>query len=252
MVNLMSFEGVKITYPIESREYSPEIFVRRPIIINSVMPVVTHEKLQGKTLTIELKAPEKKRYEYHQLDSDHINLARLELLKLAKAIFNLKSEQSSPRCIYRDLYDFSEIGLRLSYILYSNADMFQNQLNLLIKEQTLAKLEENQTSYILFIWAKENTNTQKEMSPANWIKILESYHDDSYGDWKITPKQFGSDLKKVAPILRDFGINCESLGKRGSFVRWKITTAEKIDLQDNFFEIPTSAPREIEPIKKPL
>jgi hypothetical protein len=65
-------------------------------------------------------------------------------------------------------------------------------------------LEENQTSYILLIWAKENTNTQKEMSPANWIKILEGYHDDSYGDWKITPKQFGSDLKKSCSYFKRF------------------------------------------------
>jgi hypothetical protein len=60
MVDLMSVNGAKITYPLESREYSAEIFVRRPIILNSVSPVVTHEKLQSKTLTIELKAPEKK------------------------------------------------------------------------------------------------------------------------------------------------------------------------------------------------
>ena len=126
---------------------------------------------------------------------------------------------------------------KLSQMLYSTTDTFEKQLNLLIKEQSLAKLEENQTGYLTFIWAKENPNTQKEMSVANWIKKLVIYQDISFGEWKITPKQFGSDLKKVAPILRDFGINCESLGKRGSFVKWKITTAEKIDLQANFFKL---------------
>ena len=115
MVDLMSVNGVKITYPVENREYSPEIFVRRPIIINSVMPVVTHEKLQSKTLTIELKTPEKKWHEYHEVDSNHIYSARLELLKLAKAIFNFNCNQSLPICIYRDLYSFSEIGLKLRH-----------------------------------------------------------------------------------------------------------------------------------------
>jgi hypothetical protein len=86
----------------------------------------------------------------------------------------------------------------------------------------------------------------------NYCPDFGVHYNDSYGDWKITPKQFGSDLKKVAPILRDFGINCESLGKRGSFVKWKITTAEKIDLQANFFEKPTSAPRVIKLIKRPF
>ena len=238
MVDLMSLKGAKITYPLENKEYSGDIFVRRPIILNSVIPVVTHEKLQSKTLTIELKAPKYEWHDYFEQSLLFIPTTRLYLLKLAKAIFNLNSNESFPRCIYKDLYHFSEIGLRISQIIYSTTDVFEKQLNLLIKEQFLAKLEENLTSYLLFIWAKENANTQKEMSPANWIKKLEIYHDNSFGEWKITPKQFGSDLKKFAPVLRDFGINCESLGKRGSFVRWKITTAEKIDLQANFFDRP--------------
>ncbi|MGZ3767106.1 MAG: hypothetical protein ACXVA2_20755 [Mucilaginibacter sp.] len=236
MVDLMSVNGAKITYPVESRECNAEIFVRRPIILNSVTPVVTHEKLQSKTLTIELKSPEKKWREYQEVDERFVYEARLVFLRLAKAIFDFKSNQSLPKCIYRGLYDFSEIGLRLSQILYSNTDRFEKQLNSLIKDQFLAKLEGNQTSYLTFLWAQQNANTQEEMSAANWIKRLEIYHDNSSGEWKITPKQFGSDLKKFAPVLRDFGIKCESLGKRGSFVRWKITTAEKIDLQAEFFE----------------
>ncbi len=230
MVSLMSFNGVKIACPTDNKEYSGDIFVRRPIILNSVMPVVTHEKLQSKTLTIELKTPEIKWHEDHEVDINLIDFARLELLKLAKAIFSFNTNKILPRCVYKDLYEFSEIGLRLSHILYMTTDTFEKQMNILIKEQSLAKLQENQTGYLAFLWAQENTNTKKEMSVANWIEKFEIYHDVRFGEWKITPKQFGSDLKKVAPTLREFGIHCESLGKRGSFVKWKIITAAKIEI----------------------
>jgi hypothetical protein len=145
---------------------------------------------------------------------------------------------------------FSEIGLKLSYIAYSTTDLFKKQLSLLISEQSLAKLEENPTSYLMYLWAKENANTEKDLSVANWVKELEGYHDNSFGEWNITPKQFGSDLKKAAPVLRDFGIKCDSLGKRGSFVIWKIKTAEKIDLLDDFFELTDSAKNAIRNMAK--
>lgn len=236
MADLMSVNGVKINYPIEKKDFSGDIFVRRPIILNSVVPVVTHERLQSKTITIELKVSEEISSDYKIRDVSLINYARLELLKLAKAVYDINTNHNIPRCTYADLSDFSKIGLKLSQIIYSSTSIFSEQLSLLIKEQIIAKLEENHTGYLVFLWATNNPNADKDMSVTNWIDQLEGFHHDRLGNWKITPKQFGCDLKRAAPILRKFGINCRSLGKRGSFVRWTITTTEKIDLQVSFFE----------------
>ena len=238
MVNLMSNNGVRISIPSNKNGIKFNFFVRRPIILNSLSPVVTHEKLLSKSLTLELKPSEKKWHEYQEVYGHTLDTARQHILKLSAVVFKFHINEILPRCTYKDLHDFSNIGLRLSYILFSTTVPFKNQFNSLVKEQSLAKLEENHTSYLTYLWAKENTNTQKEFSAISWISNLEKYHDISFGEWKVSPKQFGSDLKKVAPVLREFGINCESLGKRGSYVKWKITTAEIIDIQTNFFEMP--------------
>jgi hypothetical protein len=197
---------------------------------------VTHEKLLNKTLTIEMTAS-KERLRKYETDKTLIDISRLELLRLAKAVCENTTNQDLPRCTYLELSDFSEIGLRLSKIIYRTTSKFEEQLSSLIKDQTLANLEENHTSYLIYLWAIKNANVQKEMSVTDWINELEAYHNDRFGKWQITPKQFGSDLKMAAPILREFGIHCESLGKRGSFVKWKITTAETIDMQANYFEM---------------
>jgi hypothetical protein len=239
MMDLMSVNGIKITDPADKGR---EIFVRRPIILNAVVPAVTHEKLLSKTITIELKA-HKQNYHIFQnkiVDENLLYSARLELLKLAKYVCNFDQcdpeyNKTFPSCNYRDLYGFSEIGLKISKIIYSTTEDFMKQFNILIQEHLHAKLEGNQTCLYLYLWAKHHPNTKIVKSVTNLINELEGYHDNRYGDWKITPRQFGSDLKKFKKDLKEFGIDCDSKGKHGPCVKWEIKTGDKIDLPTNFF-----------------
>lgn len=235
MADLMSVNGVKITTSTGIEEFGGDIFVRRPICLNSVIPVVTNEKLLSKTLTIELM-PSVERSRNYKRDPKQVYDARLELLKLSMAVANFNNTQDFPRCTYLDLHDFAEIGMKLSKIIYNTTEVFENQLNITAREQTLASLEENSAGNLVYLWAISNPNTDKEMSALDWIEELSAYQDDRSKQLSITPRKLGSDLKRAAPTLRKLGIDCNSPGKRGSHVKWRIITAEKIELQDNFFE----------------
>lgn len=173
---------------------------------------------------------------YFEVDPKQIDDARFELLRLAVAITRFNNVQNLPKCKYLDLHDFAEIGLKLSQIIYNTTSVFEEQFSLLVREQIMARLEENCASNLVYSWAINNCNITKEMSVNEWIKELEAYRDEESNDWSISAKKFGIELKRAAPTLRRIGIECESLGKRGSFVKWKITTAAKIELLDDIFE----------------
>ena len=46
-------------------------------------------------------------------------------------------------------------------------------------------------------------------------------------NWPKTPKGLGDVLRRLAPALRQLGIECTSQGKNGRFVDWKIEGVQK-------------------------
>ncbi|MCD2451101.1 hypothetical protein GO003_011920 [Methylicorpusculum oleiharenae] len=235
MAEIMTAKGARITTPIGNAKSLGDFFVNRPILLNSDTSIVTNERLLTKSLTIELK-PQTDKMHNIAIGEKYIDDARLELLILTKYVANFHPTQDIPICNYLDMHEIAEIGMKLSMIIYNNTNEFEAQLNLLATEQIFASLEENKTANLIHFWAIDNPNSTKEMAAIDWLDEIKPYIDERLKQPSITPKKFGSDLKRAAPVLRKFGIDCTSLGKRGSNCKWRITTAKKIEMQDNFFE----------------
>lgn len=240
IADLMSVDGIKLAPPVGRRDSNGHIFVHRPFILNAVDPVVTDQKLLNKTITIEMKNTPSQ-WRISKIDKNIIDLLRIEVLKLAVAISYYNPLNDSPRCNCRNLQEFSDIGCALSQIVYGTTNVFENQFNLLIEEQLLASLNENCSASLVYFWAINNSNTTKEIALIDFLDEVVQFRDERLKQPTITPKQFGVDLRKYAHILRQFGIDCIPDGKRGSYCKWRITTAEKIGLQGSFFLDPSNS-----------
>ncbi|GAB6070855.1 hypothetical protein JCM30760_19520 [Thiomicrorhabdus hydrogeniphila] len=232
--SLLSTSGIEVPFPNDYKEFNGIILVHRPVILNSIYSVITERVLYEKTLTIEL--PPIDTIKKTAISEQDFTNAQIELFQLASATTEMmKNIDPSSYPLYRNsqIQSFWETGLVICKVLNLPNSEFINGLNQLEQDRVSAQLEESPTAQAILKWAEKHPNKDTSQTVKDWHNTLMKFHDRSWGSWPVSARQTGVEFKKYSSLLKRFGIKFTSLGKRGSFVQWAISTPDKINFEND-------------------
>jgi len=199
------------------------INVKRPVILNGISVAITAQDLIDRTLSIETPVIQV-RTESTQLQNDFDSISA-ELLgslldAMAKALEILPSMNLPPEERPR-LLEFAHFGMAIAQAMgYSGGD-FTTQFNTRRQESIARTIDASPVASAMIEWCSKQSTTielpMKELYQA--LLSHKPHHSDA---WPHSPKGLGDALRRLAPALRQLGIACKSLGKRGSHVHWEI------------------------------
>lgn len=238
-VKLLSEKGLEINL---SKRGSQLFTVRRPIIITSIESVITNQQLIEKSISIELKEINNKKPVLNHLNDTEWENSIKDLLFLSRYVFerlhytphNLESIIDRPdqtKLVYHQpkMKSFVDIGLIIDDIIPVVNHAFLDRLNNLAKDQVDNQLNNNEVAFVIFRLAELNPSKTWTHSVIEWIGFLADYaSQEKINLTNMTAHKLGREFKKAKPILKNYGIILESLGKQSRLVKWKITTPESI------------------------
>lgn len=223
---ILSSRGLRANLSTK-RNVKNEWFIRRPIIINAAFPVATELGILKSSLSIFItKHPQ----DNQPILDEHINLARIELLRLA--ILSYRDLQTKGMQTLTDigstipnkLTNFVETGIVIEKILGQEKGAFIRSLESTLKEKQLFEARKMATASLIYEWAKLNPNTEKEQSIKDWKITLSELDKESQSEFSnFTERKIGSEFATASDILAPLGIYCEPVRKSTHRI-WKIST----------------------------
>jgi len=114
------------------------------------------------------------------------------------------------------------LGMAITKHLYQDANKFLDAFNSERRELVSRSIDTSPAcAAIIKLIATE------KLIEAPLSVILQRLEKPEHSDnWPRSPKALGDLLRRHAPALRQYGIQCQSLGKIGSNVLWRISKKE--------------------------
>lgn len=205
------------------------IQVKNPIIINGITPSITAQDLIDRTITIELPVISE-RTESNSLrlvfEAEHANILGGLLNIVSQALILLPNVNLPPNERPR-LYEFARFGIALAEAFGFSQNDFMQQFNNSRQESLARTIDAHPIAVALIEWAEKRVFKTKELSAKALFSEVENYRPEQSGDWPKSAKGFADALRRASSALRQWGIECQCLGKRGSYVMWRISVKEK-------------------------
>jgi len=199
--------------------------VKRPIILNGISASVTAQDLIDRTISIETPIITH-RVEvndvWNKFEENHAMILGALLDIFSKALDGL-SEVELPVENCPRLIEFTRLGIATAKIIDLQPEVFLDAFNAARSESIARTIDASPIATALIeLFEKSPYSTQKLPLKA-LLEQLEKYKPFNCESWPRTPKGLGDALRRCAPALRHIGINCKSIGKRGSYIEWEIS-----------------------------
>jgi hypothetical protein len=199
------------------------IEAKRPIILNGISVAVTAQDLVDRTLSIETPTI-KERTETTKLQKN-FDLISGKILGglldiVAQALYILPSIKLPPEEQPR-LLEFVYFGMAIARVMGGTENDFLSQFNFAREESIARTIDASPVASVMIEWCETFSYT-REMTVKDLYQTLEQNKPNHSDSWPRSPKGLADALRRLAPALRILGIECRSLGKRGSHVYWEI------------------------------
>lgn len=201
------------------------ISVKRPIVINGISVAITSQDLIDRTISIETPIIRKRteitniqkefKENYGVIFSYLLTIFSKSLARLDDV--DLKQTNSTR------LIEFVRLGVAVSEVMGFSKDTFLNQFQESREEAIARTIDASPVASAVINYHDNRKKKAISLPIKELFREIISY-DLTLGcnNWPKTPKGFADALRRAAPALRYYGINCYSEGKKGSHVYWKI------------------------------
>ncbi|MBF0675116.1 hypothetical protein [Pseudomonas sp.] len=201
------------------------IEVKRPIILNGIAVSVTAQDLVDRTISIELPVIAERReaneiwYEFELLAPSLLGA----LLNIAaKALEALPTIQLPPERRPR-LLEYARLGMAVAQVMGGEPDDFLREFDASRQLSLLRTIDESPVAMAIQELIKDHPEGVTD-SVKNLLILLEKYRSPGCDSWPRSPKGLGDAMRRAAPALRQFGIQCKCLRKgSGGIIRWMIS-----------------------------
>ena len=205
------------------------INVQRPIILNGISIAVTAQDLIDRTLSVEtpvITARTETTDLWKIFDSEHPKLLGALLNIVAKALCVLPDISIAPEDRPR-LIEFVRFGMAIAVAMGYPAETFLTQFNLRRSEAITRTIDASPVASAVIEWFERSNKRTTQLPIKELFNAVETFKPPYIELWPRSAKGFADALRRVAPALRQIGIECRSLGKIGGNVIWEISSKEK-------------------------
>ncbi len=223
------------------------ISVSRPTILNGISIAVTAQDLLDRTLSIELPNITDRRETtdlWREFERLHGHLLGA-LLGLFAAALERLPRIKIPRDKRPRLIEFARLGMAVAEAMGRSGEEFLDQFTTCRQESIARTIDASPVATALVEWFDSRHRQGTELSLKDLLAEIESKKPTSAENWPRTPKGFGDALRRVAPALRQLGIEVRSGGKIGGVIKWhvgpKVETKAESDAPRGYFGFPSPA-----------
>ncbi|MES2204779.1 MAG: PriCT-2 domain-containing protein [Pseudomonadota bacterium] len=200
------------------------LVVKRPIVLNGISAAITAQDLIDRTISVE--TPEiQHRVEMTELwrifETEYSNLFGALLTIFSQSLACLP-EMKLPENNRTRLAEFARFGMAVANVMGKSTEEFLKEFNKSREESIVRTIDASPVaSALIELFETENKRTITMPIKDLFVKV-EQKRPLGVDSWPRTAKGFADALRRVAPALRQLGIGCKSLGKRGSYIWWEI------------------------------
>lgn len=204
------------------------INVKRPVGINGISATVTAQDLIDRTISIEM-SPVAERVEITELWSEYeLNHGKMigALLDIASKALALLPTVQLPAGEKPRLVEFARLGMAVAQAIGRPAQTFMDQFTASRQESIARTIDASPVAGAILEWMEHNPHGRR--APAKTLmREVERYRPPYSDAWPKSPKGFADAMRRAAPALRQFEVECRSLGKIGGSVQWVIGPKEQ-------------------------
>jgi hypothetical protein len=208
------------------------LHAKNPVMINGISPIVTAPDLIDRTISIELPIISDRKETpalWSSFTENHGKIAGCLLNIFSAALDKLPSIKISAACRPR-LIEYAHMGMAICEALRLPHSHFMSVFNESRLTAIDRALDANPIVNALLDWFEARHRISAEMPLHELLNEISKKHLSSANTltsaWPRSSKGLGDTLRRLAPILRQLGLDIKSLGKRGSYVMWQISAFE--------------------------
>lgn len=206
------------------------IYAKGPIVLNGISAAITAQDLIDRSISIELPII-RERQDVTQLwrcyEVKRADFLGALLTIFSKALAILPTVELPPKDRPR-LIEFVSLGMAVAKAVGKSSDTFMEQFNSSRQESIARTIDASPAATALIEWFEVDRQGRTSVYPLKTIFAELEKKKPLYAEnWPKTPKGLGDVLRRLAPALRQMGIECTSQGKNGRFVDWKIEGVQK-------------------------
>ncbi len=200
------------------------LHVKRPIILNGISAAVTAQDLIDRAISVEIPRVSE-RHEVTELwkkfEAKHGEMLGALLDIMAKALELLPSIKlptgEQPRLI-----EFARFGMAIAEAMGKNGKDFFEQFKISREDSISRTIDASPVASAVVDWWEDHKPYGKTATAKVLMADIEKYKTAQSDSFPRSPKGFADALRRAAPALRQFGIECHSLPKTGGIILWEI------------------------------
>lgn len=216
----------------ETKEFSTPLITSCPLMFNGEESVITDSELKRSTLTLSLNAK-------HYKVADWLNTpgcrdyllpnAFNALIQLLGEVFAKVGSVNFYHEVPPQWKDFCRVGVVVAHWMGEKPEVFGKAFEGLQAIDWQDAMEESPVATALAAYHKAHQGMPQTLAVKDWMEALGPYCPDSRwhrARWPENAKALGAEFGRCAKLLPQFGLNLESLGKRGSRCQWQLSKQE--------------------------
>ena len=197
-----------------------------PIILNGISIAITAQDLIDRTITVETPVIED-RFDVSKLWEDFHAIqgmllgALMDIMADALALLPTVTipKENRPR-----LVEFAKLGMAVAQATGSAQTAFLEAFNASREESIARTIDASPVATAFLAWHEYKRISNVTMTVNGLFQEITEFKPDGTDSWPKSAKGFGDALRRLAPALRQMGIECKSLGKQGGTVKWSVVT----------------------------
>jgi phage/plasmid primase-like uncharacterized protein len=224
------------------------IAVKRPVVLNGISVSITAQDLVDRTVSVEMPVISERQdlvslWNEYNASRAHLLGALLDLMVNAlKHLPEVKlSSSERPR-----LLEFASLGAAVAMARGLAVEDFMAQFNASRDEAIARTIDASPVATAMIEWYELQESQHIRKSVKSLFSDLERYKPIGTDAWPRSAKGFGDALRRCAPALRSYGIECRSLGKVGGNVQWEVMPTKNVP--DQCPGSPGSPDQAVEPL----
>jgi hypothetical protein len=202
------------------------ISVKRPVVVNGIAAAITAQDLIDRTISVELPVITARAEitELHKtFEEQHGRLLGALLNVVVSALARLPQIHLAPAERPR-LAEFARFGMAIAEALGQPGAEFMKQFRENREESIARTIDANPVASAVLSWIAQNPGGATDTA-SGFMTRMEQFKPTRADSWPWSPKGFADALRRVAPALRQMGVECRKMPKTGGVIRWVIRPA---------------------------